>query len=255
MKTRLREFITRESVLLAALALIGTAGWIFLEIQDNIRSGAAFDFDERILLFFRVPGSPEILLGPPWIEYAARDLTSLGGRAVLTLVTLAVSGVFLLRRQFQPLILLWIIVMGGTLLMGELKTFYARPRPDLNLRLSGETSLSFPSGHAMMSTMIYMTLAVMVAEFQEGRRMRVYTVSFAAFLAALIGLTRVVLGVHYPSDVIAGWTVGICWALFCWLVAHWLKRHLASFAKSCPPEQPPNYGSDMARRKGTQERE
>ena len=231
MKTRLTEFITRESILLAVLVLMGTTGWIFHDIQDDIRSGTPSDLDERILLLFRVPGSPEVLRGPGWIENAVRDLTSLGGRAVLTLVTLAVSGFFLLRRQFRPLIFLWIVVISGTVLMGELKTFYARPRPGLSLRLAGESSLSFPSGHAMMSTMIYMTLAVMVAEFQKSGRLRVYIVGFAAFLATLIGLTRVILGMHYPSDVVAGWTVGLCWALFCWLVAHWLKRHYAGVAK------------------------
>lgn len=236
MKTRLQEFITRESVLLAILVLMGAAAWTFLEIQDGVRSGAPFDYDERILLFFRVPGSPEILRGPAWMESAVRDLTSLGGRAVLTLVTFAVSGFFVLRRQFRPLLLLWVVVIGGTLLMGELKAFYARPRPELNLRPGVETSLSFPSGHAMMSTMIYMTLAVMIAEFQDRRRMRAYIVGFAAFLAALIGLTRVILGVHYPSDVVAGWTVGLCWALLCWLVAHWLRRHRAGFAKTLPRE-------------------
>jgi len=210
---------------------MGASAWTFLEIQNEVRKGAPPAYDERILLFFRVPGSPEILRGPAEMESVVRDLTSLGGRPVLTLVTLAVSGFFLLRRQFGPLLLLWVVVIGGYLLMSELKTFFARPRPEEALRLTGGASPSFPSGHAMMSTMIYMTLAIISAEFQEDRRLRFYLVGFAAFLAALIGLTRVILGAHFPSDVVAGWTLGLGWSLLCWLFAHRLRRHRAGFVK------------------------
>jgi undecaprenyl-diphosphatase len=220
--------------------LMGAAAWTFLEIQNEVRSGALLAYDERILLFFREPGSPEILRGPAGLEDAVRDFTSLGGRPILTLITLATTGFLLLRRQFGPLLLLWIVVIGGYLLMGELKTFFDRTRPEGTLRLSGETSPSFPSGHAMMSTMIYMTLAVIAADFQEGRRTRFYLIGFAAFLAALIGLTRVILGAHFPSDVVAGWTLGLVWTLLCWMVAHWLRRYRAESAKQLPCEKRPD---------------
>ncbi len=232
MQTRLKDFITGEWVLLGGMFLMGAAAWTFLEIQDDVRGAAPLAYDERILLFFRVPGSPESLRGPSGLEYAVRDLTSLGGRPVLTLVTLGFSGFLLLRRQFGPLLLLWVVAIGGYLIMSEMKNFFARPRPEWTLRLSGESSpLSFPSGHAMMSTMIYMTLAVIAAESQESRLIRFYLVGFATFLAALIGVSRVILGAHFPSDVLAGWTIGLCWALLCWLVAHSLRRHRAKFVK------------------------
>jgi len=235
-RTRLKELITRESLLLSVLVLMGAAGWLFIEIQDEVREGDMLNFDERILLLFRVPDAPERLRGPDGLEYVVRDLTALGGTAVLTLLVLGVAGFFLLRRQFQPLVLMLTTVIGGTLLMAALKNFYARPRPELIPRLMDEHSHSFPSGHSTMATVVYLTLAVMVAAFQEQRRMRVYIVGFGALLAGLIGLTRVMLGVHYPSDVAAGWTLGVVWALLGWLVAQWLKRRRPGLEASADPE-------------------
>ncbi len=206
------------------LILIGAATWGFLELQDEIREGDPIGFDDRVLLWFREADAVGELRGPEWLETTARDITALGSIPVLTLLTIAVGGLFLLRRQYRPLILTIVTVIGGAFLVDGLKAIYARSRPEIVPHLVAETSLSFPSGHSTMSTVVYLSLAVMFAEFQHRRRVRVYIVSCAGILAILIGVSRVMLGVHFPSDVAAGWTIGLIWASLGWLVAIWLKR-------------------------------
>ena len=221
---RFRALLTRESVLLVVLLFSGCALWAFIELQDEVRDGEAFAFDERILLSFREPGNPDELRGPRWLEKVSRDITALGGNAVLTLVTIGAGGFFLLRRQWVPLAVTLTSAIGGALLVDWLKSLYERERPTITRHLMEEASHSFPSGHSTMAVVIYLTLAVTLAEFQEKRRLRVYILGYAATLAALIGLSRVILGVHYPSDVAAGWTIGILWAGLTWIAVRLMKR-------------------------------
>ena len=105
-----------------------------------------------------------------------------------------------------------------------LKLGFARPRPELVSHLVDVTSFSFPSGHATMATITYLTLGVLLARVQERRRMKLYLLAVAILVALIVGISRVYLGVHWPTDVLAGWCVGAAWALACWLVATWLQR-------------------------------
>jgi len=225
---RFRDLIFRERRLVIELALIGVAVILFIRIQDSVREGVPLPFDEAGLLFFRVADAPELLRGPSWMERLCRDLTALGGRPVLTLVTLIASGFFLLLRRFQALALIWATAITGTLLMGGLKDFYARPRPELIPGLSEVFSPSFPSGHAMMSAMIYGSLAVLVAWFVNERGLRIFLIGLAAGLVMLIGLTRIILGVHFPSDVVAGWLIGLAWVV----MLSWVLGRLDRIRKS-----------------------
>ena len=104
-----------------------------------------------------------------------------------------------------------------------LKLGFARPRPELVSHLVNVNSFSFPSGHATMATITYLTLGVLLARVQKRRHMKLYLLAVASILALLVGFTRVYLGVHWPTDVIAGWCVGTAWALGCWLLATWLQ--------------------------------
>jgi undecaprenyl-diphosphatase len=152
-----------------------------------------------------------------------RDLTALGSATVLVLFVLAVAGALLARRQHHALVLLLVAALGGMLLNILLKPVFGRPRPDAVLRLVEVKSLSFPSGHAMGSAIIYFTLAALLARLVEARALKLYFLGLAALLTFLVGASRVYLGVHYPSDVLAGWTVGLAWALLCWTVARYLQ--------------------------------
>ena len=153
-----------------------------------------------------------------------RDLTSLGSPVVLTLVTIAVVGYLLLERKRETAVFVVLAVGGGAVLETLLKLGFARPRPELVSHLVDVNSFSFPSGHATMATITYLTLGVLLARVQDRRRMKLYLLAIAIFVALVVGISRVYLGVHWPTDVLAGWCVGAAWALACWLVATWLQR-------------------------------
>jgi undecaprenyl-diphosphatase len=163
-------------------------------------------------------------LGPAWVEQAALDVTSLGGTTVLVLLTLAAVGFMLLIRKWGAAIFVVVSILGGTLLSSFLKTWFDRPRPDLVPHAVEVTSASFPSGHAMLAMTTYLTLGAVLAEVEERRRIKVYILTWAVLLALLVGASRVYLGVHWPTDVLAGWCIGSAWALLCGCVALWLGR-------------------------------
>jgi undecaprenyl-diphosphatase len=121
-------------------------------------------------------------------------------------------------------VLLAVSVGGGTLLSTLLKLGFDRPRPDLVAHLVDVRTLSFPSGHAMLSAVTYLTIGVLVARVSPKRRIKVYVTAVALVLTLAIGLSRVYLGVHWPTDVLAGWSIGAAWAMACWLGAVFLQR-------------------------------
>jgi undecaprenyl-diphosphatase len=209
---------------LGAVLLIGAALQGFAELADEVEDGETHAFDRAVMLGLREAGDPADPLGPAWIEFVARDLTALGGTAVLVLLTLAALGFLLLSRRWGAAIFLTVSMVGGTLLSNGLKSIFDRPRPDLVPHAVEVTSASFPSGHAMLSAVAYLTLGALIAEVLPRRRFRIYLLSWAVLMTLLIGTTRVYLGVHWPTDVLAGWCIGAAWALLCASVAYWMQR-------------------------------
>lgn len=206
------------AVLVAALAL-----YAFVEIAEAVLEGETHAFDARILLALRSAGDPADPLGPPWLEEVVRDITALGGTAVLTLATLVVFGFLAMTGRRRTA---WIVagaVAGGVIVSQTLKWGFDRPRPDLVPHASIVYSQSFPSGHAMMAAVVYLTLGALLARTQVRRRAKLYLIGAAAFVTVLIGVSRVYLGVHWPTDVLAGWAGGAAWALACWLAMLWLQ--------------------------------
>lgn len=210
-------------LLLAALVPVSVC-WLFLEIADEVGEGQTRAFDRAVLLAFRNPDNPHDALGPRWFEESVRDLTSLGSSAVLLLTTLAAAGYLILQRKGRALVLLLATTTGGALLTAALKMSFARPRPDLVPHLTVVQTASFPSGHAALSAMVYLTLSAILAQMATHWRLRAYFVGVALFVTMIVGVTRVYTGVHYPSDVLAGWTLGLGWSTFAWLVTWALKR-------------------------------
>jgi undecaprenyl-diphosphatase len=143
---------------------------------------------------------------------------------VLALVVSLVTGYLALTRRRGAAVFLIVASLGGLALNTGLKELYGRERPDLLLRLVDADSLSFPSGHAMSSATIYLTLAVLLSKLTTSNREKLYVLSAALFLSFVVGLSRVFLGVHYPSDVIAGWAAGVVWAQICWFAAQFFSR-------------------------------
>lgn len=183
-------------------------------------------FDRHLMLAMRERGSLDDPIGGAWLEELARDLTALGSFGVLLLVTVSVLGYLALKRAYRAAALLLAASAGGWLLSIALKGLFARPRPALVAPLVQVYSTSFPSGHAFMSAATYLTMAAMLARMHPGPQpgMRRYLFASGALVTVLVGVTRVYLGVHWPTDVLAGWGAGAAWALLCWLVVGWLQR-------------------------------
>jgi undecaprenyl-diphosphatase len=209
--------------LLAGLLLLVFCVWVFVLVADQVSLGRAQPFDERLMRALRAPHDASQPVGPGWLPGAVRDVTSLGGPAVASMLVLGAAGALAVRRHYHAMLLLLASTIGGILLNHSLKGLFARPRPEELLRLTDARSLSFPSGHAMESAVIYLTLAAILSSQVEARALRVYFVGLAFLLTLLVGASRVYLGVHYPSDVLAGWTAGLAWALLCWAVARYLQ--------------------------------
>jgi undecaprenyl-diphosphatase len=208
------------AVLSAAVALLLLG---FLKIAEEMRDGETRAFDEAILLAFRTPGDLARPIGPPWVQEMVRDFTALGSTGVLTVVTLAVVGWLLFSGKRRTAGFILVAVVGGVVMSSLLKLGFARPRPDIVPHAMATFTNSFPSGHAMMSAVVYLTLGDLLARSQRSVALKVYLMSLALFLTLLVGLSRIYLGVHWPSDVLAGWAVGASWALLCALVMSQLQ--------------------------------
>src|SRR5213594_4322586 len=194
------------AVLLAALGIVLSLT-VFAKTAAETREGDLREFDDGVLRLVRSPDDPSVPIGPTWLVQVAIDVTALGGTTVLALF----------------LVLVVVATAGGGLLGEGMKWWFARERPAIVPHLVNVGSASFPSGHSMLALVTYLTLGALLARFVARRRSRTYCIAVSLLLALLVGLSRVYLGVHYPTDVLAGWSAGLAWALPCWLVARYLQ--------------------------------
>lgn len=214
----------RQLVVLVALLVGAGSVWLFIEIADEVIEGETRAFDRTLMLALRSPSDTDEPLGPVWLEEVARDVTALGGVSVLIGLTLAVAGFLVLRRKYRATLLMLLGVGGGWVLSLALKVGFDRPRPDLVPHASHVYTASFPSGHSMMAAVTYLTLAAMVARVQPGAALKIYVLFLAVVAMVSVGVSRVYLGVHWPTDVIGGWAAGAAWAIAWWFAARWLQR-------------------------------
>jgi undecaprenyl-diphosphatase len=229
----LRSFPSRLLALLGGHelgVLLAFAGlvfgiWLFALIAGEVMEGDTQAMDQKLLLAMRHAGdlSP---LGPPVVQDAARDVTALGGVTVLTLLTVVTGGFLFLDGKRHMALFVYAAVASGALVSAILKDIFQRPRPDLVPHAAYVSTTSFPSGHSMLSAVTYLTLGALLARSHPRKRLKAYFLLLAALLTFLVGVSRVYLGVHWPTDVLAGWTAGASWAIICWWVARWLQsRH------------------------------
>ena len=207
-----------------ALLVFGLGLFAFLYLAGEVIEGETLRFDTWLLLALRVPGDTTDPLGPAWIEEMFRDFTALGGVGVLSLLTLISVGYLWLQGMQRIALFLLLAILGGLLLSLALKTGFDRPRPDLVSHGSMIYTSSFPSGHSMLAAVVYLTGGALLAVVHAEHRVRVYLICCAVLATFLVGASRVYLGVHWPSDVLAGWAAGAAWAAACWLAAHWLQQ-------------------------------
>ncbi len=206
------------------LCLAAGSAWLFIEIADEVREGELHEIDTAILLALRSPADPADPLGPPWLQEMGRDVTALGGNLVTTFVTVAAIGFLVLQRKRRAALFVAVAVASGTILGALLKSGFDRPRPDLVPHGTVVYTSSFPSGHSMTSAVVYLTLAALLIRVQTRRRLKLYLLSLALLITIAVGVSRVYLGVHWPSDVLAGWAAGAAWAVMCWCVALWMQQ-------------------------------
>lgn len=222
---RLLDWVGRhEFSVLVAVLLVVVAIWGFIELADEVTEGDTVEFDEWAVRVLRQADNLARPIGPRWLEEMGRDFTALGGIGVLTLLTAAVAGFLWLKRMYGAMWLVLGSTAGGLIASFTLKYLFDRPRPNLVPHLSHVYTSSFPSGHSMLSATVFLTLGALLARFVESRRLKAYFLIIALVLTFLVGLSRVYMGVHYPTDVVAGWAAGLAWATLCWLIARQLQK-------------------------------
>jgi undecaprenyl-diphosphatase len=224
-RPRFRKPRDREElrILLGAVAVLAMI-WIFAALANAVREGDTRQFDEWVLNALRQGTDKSQLRGPRWLTWGAQDITALGSPTVLGLTVLAVTGYLVLHGLYRNGLFIFAASIGGWVLNWLLKLAFARDRPDVVPHLREVMSSSFPSGHALTSAAVYLTLGTLLMRIAEGRLAKYYCIAIAMFVTFLVGVSRVFLGVHYPSDVIAGWLIGMSWALLCWAVERTLER-------------------------------
>ena len=215
---RLWAFLKRfEARVLIGLMLAAGALWAFLNIADEMAEGETEGIDRQIILMLRERGDLNDPLGSKNIEEAVRDVTALGGTTLVIVVTLVAVLAFAFHKKRRQA-----LVMAGAVLAAwgssqVTKALYGRPRPDLVPHDAYVYSASFPSGHSTMSTACFLTLAMLVASLEPRRRSKALAYGLAGIVVVGVGFSRVYLGVHWPTDVLAGWCLGAAWALLGWV--------------------------------------
>jgi undecaprenyl-diphosphatase len=220
----LRRSVEREFALLASLALAAVAIWFFAELADDALEGDTRAFDRWLLLALRNPADLADPLGPVWFEELMRDVTALGSTVILAFLTFASAGFLWLTGRPRAALLVLGAIGGGFALAYGFKAGFERPRPDLVAHAAQVSTASFPSGHATLSAVTYLTLGALLARVQPRRSLKLYLIGLAVLVTIAVGLSRIYLGVHWPTDVLAGWALGSAWALLCWALALWLQR-------------------------------
>lgn len=231
---RVHGFVTGEARLLASIALVSGLILAFLRIADEMIEGEMEAFDQAILMMFRDPANIESPIGPPWVHEMVRDITALGSFALLGLIVVVVCLFLIMAQRRAEALLVVGSVLGGTVLSTVLKMGYNRPRPDLTA-MSQQFTASFPSGHAMLSAITFLTLGALLSRMAPTRRLRIFSIGTAILLTLMVGISRLYMGVHYPSDVLAGWSLGAAWALLCLSAAELLQRRNAIASPAATP--------------------
>lgn len=241
----LRKLEFHQIVVLLVLAVAALSVLAFIELAEEVNAEETRMVEERIIRLFRDPEDPSRLVGPSFMLKAVRDITALGGETVITLVVAFVTGYLVLGRRYRTLTLVLIATLGGLLLMVVFKNLFVRVRPDVVPALMEETTFSFPSGHSVMSAVVYLTLGSILAATHRAFRMRIFIFACALLVAMLVGVSRVMLGVHYPLDVLAGWSLGLGWASLCWFGALVVKYGRGVLPR--PRREEPESGPDRNR--------
>lgn len=210
--TKLRSERNLPLRLILLIGAVSALALLFIWLWSEVAEGDLNAIDRMLLLAFRTSSDEHSLLGPVWLRQTMIDITTLGSATMLTLVIVGSAGFMAMKKSYRiALILLGATISGSGAVM-LLKGFFLRPRPILVDHLVIEQSASFPSGHAANSAIVYLTIAALFMRIEPDLRTRLFVLTVAILLTLAIGVSRVALGVHWPSDVLAGWMLGAAWA-------------------------------------------
>src|ERR1700731_463084 len=221
---RLARHWRLEAWLVMSVLTIAVLLFAFGLIAQEITEGKPLAFDQNVMRALRNSANPSVPVGPVWLQETARDVTSLGSTIVLGIITFAVVGYLFLARRSAVAWLMLGAVLGGVAVNNLLKYAFARPRPDFVTHAARVFTTSFPSGHAALSAITYRTVGALLARIHPSLAIRIYLMAVALFLILLIGMSRIYLGVHYPSDVLGGWCICAAWAIGWWVLMAWLQK-------------------------------
>lgn len=214
-------FASRRRILpLIGAALFLFCLWGFWEIAEDYPEGKFRAFDEGILRGLRSAADPAVPRGPGWAKEMMRDVSALGSGVVLTLGVLGVLTYLVLQKRARAAAAVALTCAGGVGLDLLLKSIAVRPRPTVVPHFTDVMTTSFPSGHTLLSAIIYLSVGTMIALRAKNRVTAVFALGFPALLTMLVGFSRIYLGVHYPTDVLASWAAGSAWTLLC-VAAQW----------------------------------
>ena len=224
LRRTIRWFGGLEATVLAFGVALVVLLWVFASLTGEVLEGDTQAIDEWFVSSLREADDPADPRGPEWLEEIGRDATALGGIAWLLFATVAVGGFLVLARRPHMATFLLASTLSGLAVSTILKRIFDRPRPDIVPHLSHVYTSSFPSGHSMLSAVVYLTLGALISTIVKRPILKIYVIAMAGLLAIIVGLSRVYLGVHYPTDVAAGWMAGLIWALLCTFAARRLQR-------------------------------
>lgn len=221
---RIRPALTIETATLLHLCFGAVCAWLLVKNVPRIYKGRLEAIDNHVLRALRRPDDLSIPVGPKWMPQAAKDVTALGSGTNLTIATGILAGFLCLNRRFRATGFLLSSLGSGLLLCLSLKGFFARRRPNVVPHLAHFDPASFPSGHSMGSALVYLTLGSIFSRQVTGKMAKAYFLSTALALAVVVGVSRIYLGVHYPSDVLAGWAAASLWSGVCAQASRWLQH-------------------------------
>ncbi|MDE2400519.1 MAG: phosphatase PAP2 family protein [Burkholderiales bacterium] len=210
---------------LASMAVIFLAV-AFALLTEDVLEGETRGFDLGVRQFVRSCATHP--WGPRLLE-TMRDISGLGSVSVLVVITTASVGFLMLVRARLTACLVVLSIASATAMVSFMKDLFGRQRPDPALAEHLGLSLSFPSGHAAMSAVVFFTLGALLASTRESLPERLYTVALATLLTGLVGISRIFLGVHWATDVVAGWVFGSGWALLWLMVTISLRARLRTW--------------------------
>lgn len=214
-----------ELSMLIALIVFAAGIWLFVALANEVVQGDTHAIDRAVLMMARSSADPAQPFGPPWLEESMRDVTALGSFVVLGFVIVAAALFLILNRRRRLAALVVVASIGGMAVSAALKALFERQRPDFGTHDLTLYTSSFPSQHSMMSAIVYLSVGALLARVQPTLALRGFVLGISVFLAVAVGLSRLYLGVHWPSDVLAGWVAGGVWAIGFWLIARRLRAH------------------------------